>query len=421
MSLKFNWNFFDVKDLQRRFQAAITESIAQAPRPASIAEPIRATKLDFGTKPPDLSFNSVLSVSLRRTHITFALKYDGDASLTLETAIQANTLREPLMDPTYPAFVRPKVVGCLDVLVIPFRLQLKNIVLDSIVDVVYTKSGVIINFREEDPVKNIETISSLDMIPGVKKLIASMMQEQIKSSFSEDIPESVWTSTSPKRTPPDPFFGITRWSQYERTEIRFNSFSLSSTAFLNSASYIPTQSLSLLSPLPLLSPPNAMLTPVNLLDEQQHDSTNSNKHARRLSSDSWKQFVQEPSMVSETASVDTQSSTKWKPRRRVINLKKLTQGNAEPDKDKQPADRSILSQDAERAVSYACYSDHSSDTTDYDSDIRYGPVRACTNLDNRRYSSPANISIEFDKMVMKKRAQSVHKIRSSPFLATDIT
>lgn len=483
MSLKFNWNFFDVKDLQKRLQAAITESIALAPRPPSIAEPIRATKLFFGTKPPDLSFESVLSVSLSRTHICFSLKYDGDASLTLETAVQGNPLREPLSDPAFPTFVRPQIAGCFDSLVIPFRLVLKNIVLDSMIDVVYTPNGVVIHFRE-DPIKHIETESSLDMIPGVKQMIGQMLMEQLSCSFKEDIPETVWASTSPKKIPPDPFFGITRWSQFRRQEIRFSAISLSSTASEKAALYEPKRTLALYLQKPLLSFPNAILGP--FYASQFHNSTpsqseyetdadsplrglkprsspqritrvrsrrrSSSTSTRNFNSDSWKQFVQEPSLASETASIDTQSSTKWNPRRRVIKLRQLSQSQQKkpeipasatspPAVPMPPSPPSPPSTPALGASTTTTSGRSSPTVVDIDSmpapgsqeesigqygnanefcrkdhqELEFAKTRTQSD-DTRRYSSPAHLATNPDLKELK-RAKRLHRIHSTPFLA----
>lgn len=422
MSLKFNWNFFDVKDLQTRLQAAITESIAQAPRPPSIAEPIRATRLDFGTKPPDLSFVSVLSVSLKRTHICFSLKYDGDASLTLETAVQGNPLREPLGDPSFPAFVKPSIVGCFDSLVIPFRLVLKNIVLNSMVDVVYTPSGVIINFRE-DPVKQLESESSLDVIPGVKQMIGAMLREQISGTFNEDLPETVWASTSSNKSPPDPFFGISRWSQFRRQEVRFSAISLSSTASTSAAGWEPKRSLALLLPPPLLLYPYAILsscahmpsarTPGSSEFETDSEAgtkstTSSPQKRQRFSSESWRQFVEEPSLASETASLDTQSSRGWRPRRRVIDLRSLSRAQTpEPPLSPDSGAETELESQAEPT-------DFSSARSEPELSV---PRQRRRREEIRRYSTPAQLASRLDRKDMKRRAQSVHRTRSALFLA----
>lgn len=333
MSFNFNWRFFDVADLQARTKETVTESIAQTRRPPVIAAPIRAVDVNFGTQPPDLAFQAIPVVSLTRTHIVFHLKYSGDASLTLDTAIEANPLREPLLDANFSEFVKPRIIAALDRLVLPFRLKLHNIVLDTLIDVVYTPHGVVVNFHD-NPVKRIQVESSLDMLPGVNAMISTVLKHQLTMSFYEDIPESVWASTSPTKTPPDPFYGARRWSRHLSTFLKF------APTFLPTLGPVSRPKFTLFNTLALNTQraPN-LNPPITILNRGCLRSL----RARRVGSppvnpDHVNQFLTDdssiPSNTSQATSMASKSSHK-RPRRRVISLRGIINKMEQP-KEKSP-------------------------------------------------------------------------------------
>lgn len=201
--------------------AALTEAFESSRMPPMMLEPARVVSISFGDNPPELAFDSIQHVDTTRAHVIFLFRYAGNASLTLRTTIQANPLRDCYQNKSWPCFVRPKVVGADTNLTMPFFLRLTNIVLESYVDIVYTREGVVINFRD-NPVKRAVPRSSLDIIPGVQRMISQMLLSQLCDAFFEDIPEAVWKMTSKKREEPDPFFGARRWSQQHQSHVRFS-------------------------------------------------------------------------------------------------------------------------------------------------------------------------------------------------------
>lgn len=332
MSFKFNWRFFDVEDLQARCQEALTESISQTRRPPPLVAPIQATDIDFGTKAPDVKFHSIASVSLKRTHIIFALKYKGDAKLTLETEIEANMLCDTFNDPRLPSFVRPKIVGALSALQLPFRMTIKEIVLDTLIDVVYTPEGVMLYFHE-DPLKSLNIESSMDNFPFVHDIINETMKKQLTISFYEDIPESVWASTSPSRTPPDPFFGARRWSQHLQKFVRYASYVLYTYVPVSRPKISPFNTLALNVNSPNLSHPRAILNRA-CLSHLKSAKMNNSEIGPLPKLDA---YLEECSSIASSSASSFNGSYKrqLKHKRRVINLRNLPAAIASPQQSPQ--------------------------------------------------------------------------------------
>lgn len=327
MSFKFNWRFFDVEDLQARCQEALTESISQTRRPPPLLAPMQATCIDFGTEAPEVKLHSIASVSLRRTHIVFALKYQGDAQLTLQTEIEANMLCETFNDPRLPSFVRPKVVGALSALQLPFRITVKEFVLDALIDVVYTPEGVVLHFHE-NPLKSLNVESSMDSFPFVHDIINETMKKQLTASFDEDIPESVWASTSPSRTPPDPFFGARRWSQHLQKFVRYASYVLYTYFPVTRPIMMPFSTLALNVNNPNLSHPRAILNRACLSHlKAKKESVAETKPLPKLDA-----YLEECSSIASSSASSYNNSLKRHPkhRRRVISLRKVTTALASP-------------------------------------------------------------------------------------------
>lgn len=340
MSFKFNWQFFNVADLQKRCKDAFTASVASTRRPPSIAEPIRATDINFGSQPPEIVFREIKAVSLNRTHLVFSVKYSGDASITLETAVHANPLLESFNESNFFPFVQPKLVAALTPFVLPFELKIQHVVLDTLINVIYTPQGVIITFGD-DPIKHLEVQTSLDMIPMLNAMIAQILKVNLEVAFEEDIPESVWASTNPDQRPPDPFFGALRWSQHTKQFTKFSHKFFQPLGPKMPCFYTPYFTLALQTSskqfqLPCAIPNRAYLPPTE--GSRRVDKTVPRDPLLLHKNQGLRQFLTETSSLSSSMRTSSASSmSEFKPKRRVINLRKLSQ-RVEKNDDKKKTD-----------------------------------------------------------------------------------
>lgn len=310
MSFKFNWNFFNVEELKEHSKVAITKSIAESKRPAIMADPLEVTDIDFGTSPPKLAFDSIKQVEEGRAHIVFRIKYDGDATITLKTRLHANPLRELFISNQWPLFVQPTLVGATNPLEIPFELKLKSIHLDGYMDVVYTKKGLTVLFSD-NMVTHVETESSLDGVPGVNKMITTMLTKVLAEAFEEDVPEMVWKVSNPDKQSPDPTLGPRRWRQHLIQKTMFRQLGLGS-AHIPDITPFNTLSLDAHIPGAILNTrqrPSVPKTP-NGTDGDGIDM------ADLLADDTASEF----SFTSTTSTSETK-----RPRRRKISLRKVSE------------------------------------------------------------------------------------------------
>lgn len=211
MSFRFSWKFVNVDELYDNCKQSMTLSIAQSKRPPKLVEPLKVVDLDFGTDPPELEFHSIPAVDETKVHVVFKLKYSGNANVTVQTTVQANPLLEVFeaAPKEWPHFVRPRTLGATSSLILPFKMKLNNVQLDALVDVTYTKQGLVCVFRN-NPVKSVSATSSLDSIPGVENMLRELVKASLSDTFNEDVPEAVWKATSPSQRFPDPCTGPRR-------------------------------------------------------------------------------------------------------------------------------------------------------------------------------------------------------------------
>lgn len=378
MSFKFNWNFFNVEELKEHSKVAITKSIAESKRPDIMADPLEVTDIDFGTRPPKLAFDSIKQVEVGRAHIVFRIKYDGDATITLKTRLHANPLREMFISNQWPAFVQPTLVGARNPLEIPFELKLKSIHLDGYMDVVYTKNGLTVLFSD-DLVTHVETESSLDGVPGVNKMITSMLSKVLAEAFEEDVPEMVWKVTNPTKLSPDPTLGPRRWRQHLIQKTMFRQLGLGS-AHIDDITPFNTLSLS-------------AHIPGAILNTRQRPGVPIPSHGTKEDGIDMADLLADDTASEYSFTSTTSTGEHKRPRRRKISLRKVSQKLASETPTESPASNSVTSSPAKSnsvlqslSPSTPPMSPEHALVEEYDDASEYSPQ--VVRLGPRRHSSP---------------------------------
>lgn len=95
MSFSFTWPIFSSEFLAKaRDQLSVALSNGKA-REQNIVDNITVTSLSMGKKPPELEILEIGDLSEERFKGIFKLVYTGDASVVVQTRIQANPLAMP--------------------------------------------------------------------------------------------------------------------------------------------------------------------------------------------------------------------------------------------------------------------------------------------------------------------------------------
>uniref|UniRef100_A0A060SYR5 Mitochondrial distribution and morphology protein 34 n=1 Tax=Blastobotrys adeninivorans TaxID=409370 RepID=A0A060SYR5_BLAAD len=219
MSFAFNWNFFNQDELCEKAKEVMAETMNQGEIPPAIVDKLSVESLDFGTIPPRLEILEIGDLGIDRFRGIFRLEYEGDASLTLRTTVEANPLAQALdiMPGTtsgpsglarpfgFPQMLSPTRKS----LKLPLRIHLEQIRLSAIIILVYSEArGLTLVFRN-DPVQSVKVSSTFDFVPSVADFLRQEIEERLRESFREDIPEVLYQLTQPKDDRVDetvPFF-----------------------------------------------------------------------------------------------------------------------------------------------------------------------------------------------------------------------
>lgn len=202
---KFNW-----KDFPPRFHAQaedlLTSALNKDTKPPILVDRIVVKDLDMGTEPPDLEILEIGNLGQDKFRGIFKLQYRGDASIVLQTKVQANPL-------TTRAKIAPpfaSMTGMLfaqSPLVVPMSLRLSDVVLSGIIILVFSKQkGVTLVFRN-DPLESVRVSSSFDSILPIKRFLQSEIEKVLRNLFQEDLPAIIYklslSLSHPHPTPPD--------------------------------------------------------------------------------------------------------------------------------------------------------------------------------------------------------------------------
>lgn len=198
MSFMFNWNTFNEDNFYSRAKTLLTDALNKSNKPPIIVDRIVVQDLWLGKTPPDLEILEIGDLADDRFRGIFKLKYNGDASITLATKVQANLLN--VYSQNSPAFALPKIVAAASSLAMPLNLTLSEIKLSGIIILVFSKAkGLTLVFRN-DPLESIKVSSTFDALPGIARFLQVQIENQIRILFREELP-SILHKLSHKWTP----------------------------------------------------------------------------------------------------------------------------------------------------------------------------------------------------------------------------
>lgn len=152
----------------------------------------------MGSLPPRLHMLEISKLESSEFKAVFSMVYDGDASISLSTKVEANTLIS-LYD-TAPKFTLPHLASSMSSLKMPLRFTITNFKLSGIITLVVSqKKGVVLVFQD-DPLQSIKISSSLDSIPNAANRIKAEIEQELRLVFRTSIPELLYQLTKPSKS-----------------------------------------------------------------------------------------------------------------------------------------------------------------------------------------------------------------------------
>lgn len=187
MSFSFRWDAFaGQQDFQTNIREALTNALNKK-LPRILEDKITVLNLDWGNEAPSIEMLEIGDVALDRFRGVFKLNYNGGATITVATKVQANLLN--VYQHSAPSqFTMPRFVDAQASFPIPLHSTLRNIRLQGTVIVVFCKSkGLTLVFRN-DPLQSIEVSSTFDTFPAIASYLQQQIEAQIRSLFREELP-----------------------------------------------------------------------------------------------------------------------------------------------------------------------------------------------------------------------------------------
>lgn len=203
MSFNINWESIGKDSLSSWTKDLLNDSLNTGKRPNALSSDIKIIDLNFGSQAPDFEILEIGDLGPDRFRGIFKFNYQGDASITLNTKVQANPLKifqdnladdlteiEPSCE--FSNFATPKFVMANDEFSIPLNIRLSKIKLSSIIIIVFSKTKGLTLVFKNDPLESISINSTFDKIKPLANFIQKKIETQISELFKEFLPNLLY-------------------------------------------------------------------------------------------------------------------------------------------------------------------------------------------------------------------------------------
>ncbi|KAG0146157.1 hypothetical protein CROQUDRAFT_723054 [Cronartium quercuum f. sp. fusiforme G11] len=187
MSFRFEWPSFSASFYDQA-KELLCSALNKGDKPPIIADRIHVHHLDMGSIPPDLEILEIGDLGTDRFRGIFRLTYAGDASIGLQTKIQANPLRQKPSATSPDILSSPSILFASTPLVVPMTLKLSCLRLKAIVVLVISRlEGVTLVFKN-DPLESVEVSSTFDSVSAIQAFVQSEIERQLRELFRTELP-----------------------------------------------------------------------------------------------------------------------------------------------------------------------------------------------------------------------------------------
>ncbi|KAH3661281.1 hypothetical protein OGAPHI_006688 [Ogataea philodendri] len=208
MSFQINWEAIEKQSFSSYTRELLNEALNSGKRPNILSSDIKIMDLNFGHISPDFEILEIGDLGPDRFRGIFKFKYDGDASVTVNTKVSASPLRiyndniyDDLVDKNkgykrdcqqLAEFVKPQFNGSDSDFDIPLNLTLGKFKLSSIIIIVFNKTKGLTLVFKNDPLESIEVSSTFDRIKPIAKFLQKTIETQISELFKEFLPSYLY-------------------------------------------------------------------------------------------------------------------------------------------------------------------------------------------------------------------------------------
>ncbi|KAI8892453.1 hypothetical protein BC833DRAFT_611610 [Globomyces pollinis-pini] len=188
MSFKINWPDFS-EEFMETAKSQLTKALNTGKKPDNIHGQIVVTQLDMGTKPPDLEILEITELVQDRFKGIFKLVYHGDASIVVQTQVQANPLSTP---PSSVSLKAKKGMLLAHVpLIVPMEMKISKVRLRGIVVLVVDKEKGITLVFKNDPLERVHVSSTFDNIQMIRIKLQKQIEETLRNLFQSELPQMI--------------------------------------------------------------------------------------------------------------------------------------------------------------------------------------------------------------------------------------
>lgn len=196
MSFKFSWNPNLINSTNfKQIAAVLEEGLKKGPKPEGVVGDVLVDDIQLGTIAPRLHMIEISKLETDQFKGVFSMVYEGDASITMHTRVEANSLISTCE--SAPLFALPRLNSSLISLPVPLQFTISDVRLSGVITLVVSKKkGVVLVFKD-DPLESIKITTSMDSIPQAADRIKYEIEQEIRVVFRNSIPEMLYELTKP--------------------------------------------------------------------------------------------------------------------------------------------------------------------------------------------------------------------------------
>ena len=178
MSLDIRWKPPSSKETLDRLRSDLETLINSSyyEKPTDIYGDISIADLSFGTHAPDVAICDIPLLNEEELQLDVSIRYEGDASVELETRAQIN----PLFVPGEPESERPFVV--------PVRIKMDALAVDWLCRIHISKHTGIAMVHLKEPTLELQVHSTFDDVGAIRKFLQSVIERRLQDFVSKELP-----------------------------------------------------------------------------------------------------------------------------------------------------------------------------------------------------------------------------------------
>jgi hypothetical protein len=195
MAFQFTWPIFNA-EFGRDLAHSVTAALNKNPndKPTNIVSDIIVTDLNFGSQGPYVEMLELVDFTSSKLRAIFRIKYDGDASISIQAQVQVNPLvEEDTSIVGVQTFPISPIVAAATPFVVPIQMKISRFLINGIVSLtIDRKKGVTVDFKN-DPLESVSVSSSFDHVPSISKFLQAEIEGILRKVIKQDLPALLHT------------------------------------------------------------------------------------------------------------------------------------------------------------------------------------------------------------------------------------